>query len=172
MGPGGRRGRLGRAMEEIMDPFILGRREWVALPDLGLFAVKAKVDTGARTSALHAYGIETFGQASATRVRFRVHPLLERSDIEVVCEAALVGARDITSSSGDTESRFIIETRVRIGSKEWPIQLGLTNREGLTHRMLLGRQAIQPGMLVDPANSFLQPRLSPKLYRRRGREGL
>lgn len=153
-------------MDEVTEPFILGRREWVALPDIGLFAIKAKIDTGARTSALHAHSIETFGPAAAPRVQFFVHPLLERSDIEIECEAALIGARDITSSSGDTESRFIIETRVRIGSREWPIQLGLTNREGLTHRMLLGRQAIKSGMLVDPANSFLQPRLSPKLYRR------
>jgi ribosomal protein S6--L-glutamate ligase len=153
-------------MEEVTEPFILGRREWIALPDLGLFAIKAKVDTGAKTSALHAYSIETFGPASAPRVRFLVHPLLERSDIEILCEASLLGEREVTSSSGETESRFIIETRVRIGARDWPIELGLTNREGLTHRMLLGRQAIKSGMLVDPANSFLQPRLSPKLYRR------
>jgi ribosomal protein S6--L-glutamate ligase len=153
-------------MDEAAEPFILGRREWVSLPDLGLHAIKAKVDTGARTSALHAYAIEPFGAASAPRVRFRVHPLLERPEVEVLCEAALLGARDVTSSSGETENRFIIETTVKIGSRAWRIEVGLTNREGLTHRMLLGRQAIRPGMLVDPANSFLQPRLSTKLYKR------
>ena len=108
-------------MDEAAEPFILGRREWVSLPDLGLHAIKAKVDTGARTSALHAYAIEPFGAASAPRVRFRVHPLLERPEVEVLCEAALLGARDVTSSSGETENRFIIETTVKIGSRAWRI---------------------------------------------------
>lgn len=144
---------------------ILGRREWVALPALGLLAIKAKVDTGARTSALHAESIETFGPASARRVRFLVHPLLEEPGLAVACEAALVGEREVTSSSGERECRCIIETDLRVGAREWPIELGLTNREGLVHRMLLGRQAIQPGMLVDPAQSFLLPKLSSRLYR-------
>jgi ribosomal protein S6--L-glutamate ligase len=152
-------------MEKVLSAFILGRREWVALPDLGIFAIKAKVDTGARTSALHADDIEPFGSPSAPRVRFSVHPVLERPDIKVECVANLLCNRDITSSSGDRESRYIIETRVRIGNRDWLIELGLTNRDGLTNRMLLGRQAIRPGMLVDPANSFLQPKLSAKLYR-------
>jgi ribosomal protein S6--L-glutamate ligase len=146
-------------------PLILGRREWVALPSLGLFAIKAKVDTGARTSALHAEAIEEFGPASARRVRFIVHPLLEEPKLAVQCEAALVGERDVTSSSGERECRCIIATTLRVGNREWPIELGLTNREGLVHRMLLGRQAIQPGMLVDPARSFLLPKLSTRLYR-------
>jgi ribosomal protein S6--L-glutamate ligase len=158
-------------MSQVTKAFILGRREWVALPDLGLPAVKAKVDTGARTSALHAREIEPFGSQMAPRVRFLVHPVPERPEIEVWCEAALLGARGITSSSGETENRFIIETRIKIGPEEWLIELGLTNREGMAHRMLLGRQAIRPGMLVDPANSFLQPKLSPKLYLTRPRAG-
>jgi ribosomal protein S6--L-glutamate ligase len=154
-------------MEQLVEPLIIGRREWVALPDLGLFAIKAKVDTGAKTSAIHAEAMETFGPLNRQRVRFLVHPLLERPEVEVWCEADLLGARDVTSSSGDRESRHIIQTRVRIGAREWPIELGLTNRDGLANRMLLGRQAIRPGMLVDPAQSFLQPKLSPRLYRRK-----
>ena len=82
-----------------------------------------------------------------------------------MCVADLLCNRDITSSSGETENRYIIETTVRIGNRDWLIELGLTNRDGLTNRMLLGRQAIRPGMLVDPANSFLQPKLSARLYR-------
>jgi ribosomal protein S6--L-glutamate ligase len=153
-------------MEQVSAPFILGRTEWVALPALGLFAIKAKVDTGAKTSALHAHTIEAIGTASAPEVRFEVHPIPERPDIAISCSAPIIGQRDVTSSNGETESRYIIETRIRIGSRDWTIELGLTNREGLTHRMLLGRQAIQPGMLVDPASSFRQPKLSPRLYRR------
>jgi ribosomal protein S6--L-glutamate ligase len=152
-------------MEKVLSAFILGRREWVALPELGIFAIKAKVDTGARSAALHADDIEPFGSPQAPRVRFTVHPVLEKPEIRVECVANLLCNREITSSSGDTESRYIIETRVRIGNRDWPIELGLTNRDGLTNRMLLGRQAIQPGMLVDPANSFLQPKLSARLYR-------
>ncbi|MCC7251229.1 RimK/LysX family protein [Hyphomicrobium sp.] len=152
-------------MKHDLNPLILGRREWVALPDLGLFAIKAKVDTGARTSALHAESIETFGPDSAPRARFLVRPLLEEPELAVWCEADLVGARDVTCSSGERECRCIISTTLRVGGRAWPIELGLTNREGLAHRMLLGRQAIRPGMLVDPARSFLLPKLSTRRYR-------
>lgn len=152
-------------MKHDLKPLIIGRREWVALPDLGLYAIKAKVDTGARTSALHAEAVETFGPISAPRVRFLIHPLLEQPEVAVWCEAELLGARDVTSSSGERENRCIIRTMLRVGMREWPIELGLTNREGLAHRILLGRQAIRPGMLVDPARSFLLPKLSPRLYR-------
>ena len=152
-------------MKHDIKPLILGRREWVALPDLGLFAIKAKVDTGARTSALHAEQIETIDSASAPRARFLVRPLLEVPDLAVWCEADLVGERDVMSSSGERECRCIISTTLRVGKRSWPIELGLTNRHGLVHRMLLGRQAIQPGMLVDPARSFLLPKLSTRLYK-------
>jgi ribosomal protein S6--L-glutamate ligase len=152
-------------MVHDLTPLILGRREWISLPELGLFAIKAKVDTGARTSAIHAEDIEIVGSPSAPRVRFVVHPLLEDPKVAVRCEADLVGARDITSSSGERECRHIITTTLSVGGRAWPIELGLTNREGLAHRMLLGRQAIRPGMLVDPARSFLLPKLSSRLYR-------
>lgn len=152
-------------MKPDLTPLILGRREWVALPELGLFAIKAKVDTGARTSALHAEEIEMSGPASAPRARFLVRPLLEAPELAVWCEADLVGERDVTSSSGERECRCIITTTLKVGGRSWPIELGLTNRHGLVHRMLLGRQAIQPGMLVDPARSFLLPKLSTRLYK-------
>lgn len=152
-------------MTHEINPLIFGRREWVSLPDLGIFAIKAKVDTGARTSALHAEEVEVVGPASPPRVRFVVRPLLEDPNVTVRCEADLVGARDVTSSSGERECRHIITTTLRVGSRAWQIELGLTNRDGLVHRMLLGRQAIKPGTLVDPARSFLLPKLSTRLYR-------
>lgn len=146
--------------------FILGWEEWVALPDLGLPAIKAKVDTGARTSALHAHLIEPFGPAASPRVRFVVHPVPGREDIEITCSAPIVGMRDVTSSNGDRENRFVILTHVRIGGRDWPIEMTLTNRESMNYRMLLGRQAIREDIFVDPTSSFRQPRLSYALYQR------
>lgn len=150
-------------MPPVAAPFILGWEEWVALPDLGLPAVKAKVDTGARTSALHAFFVEPFG-SRRPRVRFGVHPIPRRSDIEIVCTAAVVDQREVTSSNGERERRYVISTPLRIGMREWPIEVTLTNRDNMSYRMLLGRQAIADGVLVDPGASFRQPRLRYKLY--------
>lgn len=146
-------------------PLMFGRKEWVALPDLGLSAIKAKVDTGARTSALHASDIQETGTPQRPMVRFTVHPLPLRPDISVVCSARIVGRREVTSSNGDKEQRFIIETRMRVGDREWPIEIGLTNREGMSHRMLLGRQAIPAEVMVDPAGTYHQPKLGARAYR-------
>ena len=146
-------------------PFIIGWEEWVALPDLGLPAIKAKVDTGARTSALHAHQIVMFGPVSAPLVRFCVYPVANRNDIEITCSAPIVDRRDVTSSNGDRESRFVILTGVRIGTRSWPVEITLTNRETMSYRMLLGRQAIKEDMFVDPAASFRQPKLSYKPYK-------
>lgn len=150
-------------MGRDLKPLILGRREWVALPELGLSAVKSKVDTGARTSALHAENIQILGPAG--KVRFTVYPLLDEPELAVPCEADIFDLREVTCSNGEREMRPVIVTRLSVGGRTWPIEVGLTNRDGLQHRMLLGRQAIQPGMLVDPTRSFLLPRLSARLYR-------
>jgi len=145
-------------------PFLLGWEEWLSLPDLGLPAIKAKIDTGARTSSLHAFLVETFGPADKPRVRFAVHPVPGRDDIQVSCVADIIDRREVTSSNGESELRYVIRTDARMGDRTWPIELALANRETLAYRMLLGRQAIQDGMLVDPAGSFHQPRLSYGLY--------
>lgn len=142
--------------------FILGRTEWVALPDLGLPAIKAKVDTGARTSALHAHFIEPFGRSSAPMVRFLVQPLPARPELEIACSAPVVGRREVMSSNGEREARFVIKTTIRIGTRDWPVEVTLTNRESMTHRMLLGRQALLSDMLVEPTSSFRQGKLGPK----------
>ena len=150
-------------------PFLLGRREWVSLPGLGVPAIKAKVDTGAKTSALHARAIEAFGKAGALKVRFLVHPIPLRPGIEIACEAGVLDRREVTSSNGEKELRYVIETIIRIADRDWRIEIGLTDREAMTHRMLLGRQAIPADMLVDPAAAFLQPRLSSRAYRKETR---
>lgn len=145
-------------------PLILGWEEWVALPELALPAIKAKVDTGARTSALHAVFIEPFGPARARKVRFGVHPIPRRSDVEITCIAPLVDRREVRSSNGEREERYVIETPIRIGERLWPIEITLTNRQMMSYRMLIGRQALGHEILVDPGASFRQPKLRYKLY--------
>ena len=146
------------------ESLILGWEEWVALPELGLPAIKVKVDTGARTSALHAVFIEPFGPARNRMVRFGVHPIPRRSDVEITCIAPLVDKRDVRSSNGEHEERFVIRTPIAIAERVWPIEITLTNRQMMSYRMLLGRQAIPAGILVDPRASFRQPKLRYKLY--------
>lgn len=146
-------------------PFVLGWGEWVALPDLGLPAIKAKVDTGARTSALHAFLIEPFGTSEAPMVRFGIHPVPGRHDIEIYCSAPVVDRREVTSSNGERETRYVIESRIAIGAKTWKVEITLTNREQMAYRMLIGRQAIRGDIVVDPSAAFHQPKLSYKLYR-------
>jgi ribosomal protein S6--L-glutamate ligase len=151
-------------MPRLAAPLILGWEEWVALPELGLPAIKAKVDTGARTSALHAFYAEPFGPARTRKVRFGVHPIPNRSDLAIECTARLVDQRLVRSSNGEREQRYVVETRICIGDREWPIEVTLADRNMMSYRMLLGRQAIARGVLVDPSSSFLQPKLGYKHY--------
>lgn len=148
-------------------PLILGWEEWVALPGLALPALRAKVDTGAKTSALHACSIERFGDAQLQFVRFTVHPVPSRVDVEVRCEAPLIDERQVASSNGETELRPVIETLIAIGGRTWSIEVTLADRALMKSRMLIGRQAIRDGVLVDPGAAYRQPKLSYRLYRNR-----
>ena len=148
----------------------LGWEEWVSLPELGLPAIKAKIDTGARTSALHAVAVEPFGSESNPQVRFIMHPDPEDPSIEVVCSAKVIDRRMVVSSNGTSESRFVIEAPVQIGETVWPIHITLTNRETMGYRMLLGRSAITEDMHINPSASFLQSELSYDLYKQRRRK--
>ncbi|MBT6093825.1 MAG: 30S ribosomal protein S6--L-glutamate ligase [Rhodospirillaceae bacterium] len=143
---------------------VFGWEEWVSLPGLGLPAVRAKVDTGARSSSIHAFMIEPYGRGGKKRVRFGVHPVPERPDIVVFCSAELVDQREITSSNGETELRYIVRTPVKIGGQEWPIEISLTNRESMQYRMLIGRTALRDTIIVDPSQSCVQGELSLDLY--------
>jgi len=143
--------------------FVLGWEEWASLGELGLPALKVKVDTGAKTSALHAFAIEPFGEGER-RVRFGVHPVPGRDDIEIICTGTIADRRQFTSSNGETEWRYVISTRVRIGAREWPIEISLTNRQAMSYRMLLGRGAIAPDMVVNPALSYQQGLLDYAAY--------
>lgn len=147
--------------------FRLGWEEWVGFAELGLPAIKAKVDTGARTSALHAVRIEPFGTEEKPQVRFIMHPDPEDPSIEVVCSAHVVDRRNVTSSNGSTELRYVINSPISIGGRTWPVEVSLTNRETMGYRMLLGRTALQEDMSVRPSESFLQPELSFSTYKKR-----
>ncbi len=147
------------------EQFKLGWEEWLSLPDLGLPAIKAKIDTGARTSALHASVIETFGAAQKPQVRFLLRPNPEDTTLEITCSAPVLDRRNITSSNGETELRYVIQTFVQMGERRWPIELTLTDRSSMSYRMLLGRTAINDDMIVDPNSSFAQPILSFNLYK-------
>lgn len=147
-----------------MEKLTFGWEEWVSLPDLGLPAIKAKVDTGARTSALHAHDIEVFGPAKQPKVRFYVHPISGREDVTITCSAPLVDRREITSSNGETEQRFVIASNLTVGDQSWPIEITLTNRASMSSRMLLGRQALSDHISISPTEKRLQPELSYDVY--------
>ncbi|HSF91528.1 MAG TPA: RimK/LysX family protein, partial [Paracoccaceae bacterium] len=142
----------------------LGWEEWVSLPDLGLPALKAKVDTGARTSALHAFNIEPFGKSTRPRVRFCVQPVPERPDIYITCSADVVDRREITSSNGETEQRYVISSVISVAGRSWPIEVTLTDRGSMAYRMLIGRQALNENIIVNPTESFHQPVLDYDAY--------
>lgn len=154
---------------QTADEMTFGWEEWVSLPMLGLPALKAKVDTGARTSALHAFEIEPFGPADKPLVRFSVHPIAGRDDVEVSCSAPLIEQRDVTSSNGEVENRYVIETQIEVAGRSWPIEVTLTDRRTMSSRMLLGRQALGPEVSVHPSERFFQPELDYEVYLRRRR---
>ncbi|MFD0987769.1 ATP-dependent zinc protease family protein [Methyloligella solikamskensis] len=133
----------------------IGWREWVGLPELGVPMVKAKIDTGARTSAIHAWKMEPFQRDGQIWLRFELHPEQRSKQGAVTCEAPVVDRRQVKSSGGHVTNRYVIRTTLTLGTGSWPIELTLTNRDQMGFRMLLGRTALKHGVLIDPARSFL-----------------
>jgi hypothetical protein len=134
---------------------IIGWRECLDLPDLGIEGIKAKIDTGARSSALHAFHLEPLEKSDRTLIRFHVHPHQRDSHHTIVATAELLEWRQVKNSGGHSQLRPVIRTSVRLGGRQWAIELTLTNRDVMGFRMLLGREALRKGFLVHPGRSFL-----------------
>lgn len=137
------------------DLAVVGWREWSSLPELGIERIKVKVDTGARTSALHAFDVEELERDGEPWLRFRVHPLQRNAHTTVEAEARLIDRREVRSSTGRVTLRPVIRTRVVLGAESWPIEVTLVRRDLMGFRMLLGRQALRKRFVVDPNRSFL-----------------
>lgn len=133
---------------------VIGWREWVALPDLGIERIKAKVDTGARSSSLHAFDLQKFERNGVQWVRFTIHPVQRNNDLVVQAEAEVLDFRSVRSSSGKATLRPVIVTNVELLGAVWPVELTLANRDAMGFRMLLGRQAFRQRFLVDGGRSF------------------
>ncbi|MDP1664846.1 MAG: ATP-dependent zinc protease [Methylobacter sp.] len=145
---------------------MLGWREWVALPELKLAGIKAKIDTGARSSALHAFAIEPYRQGGQRWVMFAIHPVQQRCDVSIECHAPVKDRRMVTDSGGHKQRRYVIETQLVLGQSAIRAEMTLTNRDTMRFRMLLGRTAMDARFIIDPGASYLQGRPDADEYQR------
>jgi hypothetical protein len=150
---------------------MLGWREWVALPELNIPEIKAKIDTGARSSALHAFAIEPYRKGGQRWVMFAIHPLQTRSDLAIECHAPVKDRRLVTDSGGHKQRRYVIETRLVLGQSVIQAEMTLTNRDSMRFRMLLGRTAMNQRFFIDPYASYLQGRPDADQYLLLGNTG-
>lgn len=133
----------------------IGWREWLSLPELGIHHIKAKIDTGARTSALHAFSLNPYFESQQQKIRFDIHPLQNNTTEMVTCIADVIDKRLVTDSGGHSEERYVICTPITLGGQTWSIEITLTERDSMLFRMLLGRNAIRKRFLINPGRSFI-----------------
>lgn len=133
---------------------VIGWREWVGLPDFGISAINAKVDTGARSSSLHAFDLQAFEREGVAWVRFSVHPVQRKSAPTIQLEAPVLEYRSVRSSSGRASRRPVVVTNVTLLGVTWPVELTLASRDKMGFRMLLGREAFRRRFLVDAGKSY------------------
>lgn len=148
---------------------LIGWREWVSLPDLGVPHVKVKIDTGARSSALHAFDVKTFQRDGQDMVRFQVHPFQREGTTTIEAEALVFDERWVRSSSGKRDLRPVILTNLCWNGATWPIELTLARRDSMGFRMLLGREAIRGRYVVDAGRSYYGERPSKEIRRKSGK---
>ncbi len=140
--------------DETPEPTVVGWREWVSLPQAGLDWVKAKIDTGARSSAIHAFDLEAFERDGAAWVRFSVHPWQRSDDDRVDLELPVLDSREVRSSNGQVEQRYAVQLDVVLAGRTITTVMTLSNRDEMGFRMLIGREALERGFLVDSARSY------------------
>ncbi len=137
-----------------MEKIVIGKEEWCALPDLGLPAIKARIDSGAKTSSLHAFNIYIIEEEGVKYAHFDIHPLQDNRKVIQRCKGIVVDRRQVKSSSGEKEKRHVIRTPLTLGGQTWDVEVTLTNRDSMGYRMLIGREAMQERVLIDPDSSF------------------
>ena len=135
---------------------MLGWREWVGLPALNIAHIKAKIDTGARSSALHAYTIDPYRKGGQRWVMFAIHPLQKQTDVSIECHAPIKDRRLVTDSGGHKQRRYVIETQLALGPSLITAEMTLTNRDSMLFRMLIGRTTMNHSFIIDPSASYLQ----------------
>ena len=137
------------------DKKVIGNQEWCAFPGLNIPAIKARVDSGAKTSSIHAFNIQAFVKDDLNWVSFEVHPLQRNDEILIRCECLFIDRRNVKSSSGTSEKRYVINTPISLGDQVWDIELTLTDRDAMGYRMLLGREAMNGRFIIDPSMQCL-----------------
>lgn len=147
------------------DMLTVGWREWVSLPDMGIARIKAKIDTGARTSCLHAFSLRPFMENGKQRIEFDLHPHQRDSDTVQTCVADVVDQRTVTDSGGHKEERWVVTTTLVVGAHSWPIEVTLSGRDDMRFRMLIGRTALSDRALVDSSASYLVGKRLPRKKR-------
>ena len=146
----------------IKDKKTIGNQEWCAFPELGILAIKARVDSGAKTSSIHAFNITTYLREDVQWVKFEVHPVQRNDQISIQCECPIIDQRDVKSTSGTSETRYVISTPISLGEEVWDIQLTLSDRDAMGYRMLLGREAMNGRLVIDPSMKCVLGKISIK----------
>ncbi len=144
------------------DKKIIGNQEWCAFPELGIPAIKARIDSGAKTSSIHAFNISAYVKNDIDWVSFEVHPVKRNDEILIRCECPIVDIRDVKSSSGTSETRYVISTPMSLGGSVWDAELTLSDRDAMGYRMLLGREAMNGRLVIDPSMKCVLGKLSTK----------
>ena len=144
------------------DKKLIGNQEWCTLPELDIAAIKARVDSGAKTSSIHAFNIRNFVKDKQDWVSFEVHPVQRNDKILMRCECPVVDRRDVKSSSGESETRPVINTSLSLGGEVWDIEMTLTDRDAMGFRMLLGREAMNGRLIIDPSQRCVLGKVSTK----------